>query len=103
MITECNVKTTTEVANQKVVISSVYSEQGNDKPTLFRTDLLDEEKTINKVSGKEGELLFTHIDSGEDSPGEIDSDGNLTIKLSDDDAGNYSVNKNGNLIYESDE
>lgn len=103
MIIECGVKTVTEVVDDKVTISAVHSEKGvDDKPTIFRTDLLTEPKSINKVSGKEGELLLTHIDSSE-NVGEINENGELIISTTDDNNDNYYLSDNGELIYNSED
>lgn len=101
MIIECGVKTVTEVVGDKVTISAVYSKVGvNDKPVIFHADLLKDAKSINKVSGKEGELLLTHIDSGENI-GEINENGELIISTADDNNDNYYLSDNGELIYNS--
>lgn len=100
MITECNVKTITEVENEKITISciSLVNQNEKDKPTLFKTDLLNNPKTINKTSGIEGELLLTHNDSSK-QVGRLDENGNLIISLDNDDAGKYYVDSNGELNY----
>lgn len=99
MIIECGVKTVTEVIDDKVTISAVHSENGvDDKPIIFRADLLSEVKAINKVSGKEGELLLTHIDSGE-NVGSINDAGELIISTTDDENDNYYLNDKGELMY----
>lgn len=103
MIIECGVKTVTEVVDKKITISAVHSESGvDDKPIIFRADLLKEPKAINKVSGKEGELLLTHIDSGKDV-GEINDNGELIISTPDDDNANYYLSQEGELIYNSED
>lgn len=101
MIIECNVKTITEVDENKITISCISlnnQESGKDEPTLFKADLLENVKTINKVNGIEGELLLTHNDSN-DQIGKLDENGNLILSLDDDDADNYYVNSNGELVY----
>ena len=101
MIIKCGVKTVTEVVDRKVTISVIHSETGvDDKPTIFRTDLLTKAKAINEVSGKEGELLLTHIDSNE-NVGEINGNGELIISTTDDDSDNYYLSDKGELIYNS--
>lgn len=103
MIIECGVKTVTEIVGEKVTISAVHSESGvDDKPIIFRADLLKEPKVINKVSGKEGELLFTHIDSG-NNIGEINDNGELIISTEDDNNDSYYLNDRGELIYNSED
>lgn len=100
MIIECNVKTITEVDDNKITIScfSLENQDGKDKPTLFRADLLDKPKTINKEGGIEGELLLTHNDSNE-KVAMLDKNGNLILSLDDDEVGEYYINNNGELIY----
>lgn len=100
MITECNVKTVTEIQDNKILISCVSFEnqEERDKPTLFRADLLEGSKTINSEGGIEGELLLTHVDSNE-TVGELDEDGNLIITLNDDDVNEYYVDNDGQLKY----
>lgn len=103
MIIECGVKTVTEVVGDKVTISAVHSEVGvDDKPVIFRADLLKEAKSINKISGKEGELLLTHIDSSENI-GEINENGELIISTTDDNNDNYYLSDKGELIYNSED
>jgi hypothetical protein len=99
MTINCNTKTITEIVNNKITISCLSSDNqdGVDIPTLFRADMLTEPKTINKISGSEGELLLTHTDSG--TVAKITTDGELILELEDDDATKYSVNEEGELIY----
>lgn len=98
MTTECGVKTVTVVVNGETEITTQYSAGKNDKPIIFRADLLDDVRTINNVSGQEGELVFTHIDSGE-NVAKITDDGELIISTENDDNEKYSVNDLGELIY----
>lgn len=100
MITDCSTKTITEINNNRVKISCICSEiqNGIDKPTLFRADMLNNSSTINQVSGLEGELLITHIDSNEDIA-EINDMGEMIISLNDDDVEKYELDNKGNLIY----
>lgn len=102
MIIECGVKTVTEVAKDKVTISTTCCEVA-EKPTIFRADLLTEVKTINKTKGREGELLFTHTDEEINRIGEINNKGELIISPENDNSENYSINSNGELIYAPDE
>lgn len=101
MITECSTKTITEVEGNKVKISCISSENQNgvDTPTLFRADILDKPFVINRVSGLEGELLLTHSD-GSSNVAKINDKGEMIISLEDDDASKYSLDDNGNLIYD---
>ena len=100
MITECSTKTITEVEDNKVKISCVYSENQNgiDTPTLFRADILNKPSAINRVSGLEGELLLTHTDSSS-NVAEINDRGEMIISLENDDAEKYSLDDKGNLVY----
>lgn len=96
----CRVKTITEVTGNEAEITSLpYEHQdGNEVPTLFRTDVLKNSKTINKVDGKEGELLLTHTDTNE-TIGELTENGELVITLNDDDTRRYYVEE-GILKYD---
>lgn len=100
MITECSTKTITEVEDNKVKISCICSENQNgiDTPALFRANILDKPSVINQVSGLEGELLLTHTDSS-DMVAEINNKGEMIISLDDDDVEKYSLDDNGNLVY----
>ena len=101
MITECSTKTITEVKNNKVKISCICSENQNgvDVPTLFCADMLKTPSAINGISGLEGELLLTHIDST-DNIAQINDNGELIISLEDDDVEKYNLDSNGNLVYD---
>ena len=100
MIISCKTKTITEVKDNKITISCFFSEnqEGADKPSVFRSDILQKETTVNKISGTEGELLLSHTDSNE-VIGKIDQDGNLLMTLDDDDVEKYYV-ENQNLMYD---
>lgn len=100
IITNCKTKTITEIEDNKVTISCICSENQNDvdKPTIFRSDVLDKKITVNKEQGVEGELLLTHTDSS-DIIGDIDENGNLLINLKDDDVEKYYI-ENQNLMYD---
>lgn len=100
MIISCKTKTITEVQDNKIIISCICSnnQEGVDKPSVFRSDVLQKETTVNKVLGTEGELLLTHTDNNE-VLGQIDQDGNLLITLDDDDVDKYFV-ENQNLMYD---
>lgn len=103
MTTECNVKTITEIEGDKIQISCICAETQNgvDRPTLFRADLLEEPRTINTEEGVEGELMLTHTDSST-KIGSLSDDGSLTIELEDDDANKYFLDTDGQLKYEAD-
>lgn len=99
MITDCKTKTITEITDGITKISCVcVNEESIDKPTIFRSDLLNEEKTINKTRGIEGELLLSHTDSAKNI-GLVNEIGELIITTNDDNADNYYVDDNQNLIY----
>lgn len=100
MITECKTKTVTEIVDNKVTISCLVSENqdGVDTPTLFRTDMLDKPSTINRISGQEGDLLITHVDSDENVVS-LNKDGEMILTLQDDEADKYNVDDNGYLVY----
>lgn len=100
MITNCKTKTITEVEDSKIIISCICSENQTDvdKPTVFHSDVLKKEVVVNKTSGVEGELFFTHTDNNE-VVGAIDQDGNLLMTLDDDDVEKYYV-ENQNLMYD---
>lgn len=100
MITNCNVKTITEIKDDKILISCISAENQNglEHPTLFKTDILDTPKTINNENGVEGELLLTHTDSSENI-GELNNKGELILNLQDDNAENYFIDTDGQLKY----
>lgn len=100
MITECKTKTITEIVDNKVTISCLVSENQNsvDTPTLFRADMLNKPSAINRISGQEGELLITHVDSDE-NVASLNKDGEMILTLQDDEADKYSVDDNGYLVY----
>lgn len=98
MTTECGVKTITEIIDEKITFTTQYSTGKTDKPIIFRADLLNDVRTINNVSGQEGELVFTHIDSGK-NVAKITDSGELIINTEDDENEKYSINDYGDLIY----
>lgn len=100
MKTEVSVKTTTEVDLQTGdFIVSCFADMNEDKsktPSVYKSKVLDNTKTIDNVSGKEGELMLTY--SG-DTVGEINDDGELVINPDGDDANKYNK-QDENLTYE---
>ena len=100
MIINCKTKTFTEIRDNIVTISCLSSnnQEGVDRPSIFRSNVLQRGVTINKTSGIEGELLLTHTDNNE-VVGEIDQNGNLFITLDDDDVEKYFVEEQ-NLMYD---
>lgn len=94
-MSELNLRTMTEVVEGKITISCEVFEEVNRNPNIFKAEILDKEKTINRTSGIEGELLISHNSSK--SPAKINEDGDLII--SGEDANKYHLDNNGNLIY----
>ena len=97
MIENCDVKTITEVVGKNIKISSAFLET-DEKPTILKSDLLQQVKTVNKTDGKEGELIITHRDNKNIAT--INDNGDLILSPDSDNVDNYRVNKNGYLIYE---
>lgn len=93
---ELDLRTMTEVVNGKITISCEVCEVYDRNPNIFKADILDKEKTVNKTSGIEGELLLSHY--SDESPARINDDGDLIIN--GEDADKYHLDNNGNLIYD---
>lgn len=95
-----SVKTITEVdKNDGVFLISCFSdrnEDGTTTPVIFKSQVLEEPKIIDNISGKEGELMLSH--SG-DTVGSLNENGDLIIEVEGDDAERYSK-ENENLIYD---
>lgn len=91
-----DLRTMTEVVNGKITISCEVCEVYDRNPNIFKADILDKEKTVNKTSGIEGELLLSHY--SDESPARINDDGDLIIN--GEDADKYYLDNNGNLIYD---
>lgn len=92
---ELDLRTMTEVVNGKITISCEVCEVYDRNPNIFKADILDKEKTVNKTSGIEGELLLSHY--SDENPAKINDDGDLIIN--GEDADKYHLDNNGNLIY----
>ena len=92
---ELDLRTMTEVVNGKITISCEVCEVYDRNPNIFKADILDKEKIVNKTSGIEGELLLSHY--SDESPARINDDGDLIIN--GEDADKYHLDNNGNLIY----
>lgn len=92
---ELDLRTMTEVVNGKITISCEVCEVYDRNPNIFKADILDKEKIVNKISGIEGELLLSHY--SDESPARINDDGDLIIN--GEDADKYHLDNNGNLIY----
>lgn len=92
---ELDLRTMTEVFNGKITISCEVCEVYDRNPNIFKAEILDKEKIVNKTSGIEGELLLSHY--SDESPARINDDGDLIIN--GEDADKYHLDNNGNLIY----
>ncbi len=92
---ELDLRTMTEVVNGKITISCEVCEVYDRNPNIFKAEILDKEKIVNKTSGIEGELLLSHY--SDESPARINDDGDLIIN--GEDADKYHLDNNGNLIY----
>ena len=92
---ELDLRTMTEVVNGKIIISCEICEIYDRNPNIFKAEILDKEKIVNKTSGIEGELLLSHY--SDESPAKINDDGDLIIN--GEDADKYHLDNNGNLIY----
>lgn len=94
----CSSKTTTVIRGEALSINCFadLTEFDTRYPDLYRADLLGEVETINGVNGVEGELIVstTFLDSSAEIEG-----GQLVISLTGDDENKYSINQNGELIY----
>lgn len=93
-------RTTTEVVNDKISITCVPSlnDEGNDRPSIYSSKILEDRTSVDNVEGVEGELI---ISSTEEDSARINSDGELIISLNNDDVNKYSVDETkGDLLYE---
>lgn len=92
---ELDLRTMTDVVGEKITISCEVYEVLDRNPDIFKSEILDKEKTVNKTSGIEGELLLSH--HSDENPAMISDDGDLIIN--GEDADKYHLDNNGNLIY----
>ena len=92
---ELDLRTMTEVVNGKITISCEVCEVYDRNPNIFKADILDKEKTVNKTSGIDGDLVISHY--SDENPAKINDDGDLIIN--GEDADKYHLDNNGNLIY----
>lgn len=92
---ELDLRTMTDVVGEKITISCEVYEVLDRNPDIFKSEILDKEKTVNKTSGIEGELLLSHY--SDENPAMISDDGDLIIN--GEDADKYHLDNNGNLIY----
>lgn len=99
MRTEVNVKTITEVEKESgMFLISAFSdmnEDGSTTPSVYKSQVLDDEKIIDNTEGKEGELMLSYQGN---TVGEINGDGQLILNPDGDDANKYEK-QNENLIY----
>lgn len=94
-MSELDLRTMTDVAGGKITITCEVYEVLDRNPNIFKSEILDKEKTVNKTSGIEGELLLSHHSDG--NPAIINDNGDLIIN--GEDADKYHLDNNGNLIY----
>ena len=94
-----SVKTLTETkgATATIVCFSDMNEDGSTTPSIVKAEVLKEVKEVNAVPGNEGELI---ISGDEKAFGNLNSKGELTLELENDDVNKYSLNNNGELEYE---
>ena len=101
MRTTVSTKTLTEVTQKSgefvITCFSDMNEDGTTTPSVYKSQVLEETKIIDNVSGKEGELILSHSGS---EVGEINSQGELELEVENDDANKYSKNEQGDLIYD---
>lgn len=97
--TVVSVKTLTETkgATATIVCFSDMNEDSSTTPSIVKAEVLKEVKEVNAVPGKEGELI---ISGDENVFGNLNSKGELTLELENDDVNKYSFNNNGELEYE---
>lgn len=93
---ELDLRTMTDVVGKKITISCEVHEVLDRNPNIFKSEILDKEKTVNKTSGIEGELLLSH--HSDKNPAMINDNGDLIIN--GEDAYKYHLDNNGNLIYD---
>ena len=92
---ELDLRTMTDVVGKKITIFCEVYEVLDRNPYIFKSEILDKEKTVNKTRGIEGELLLSH--HSDKNPAMISDDGDLIIN--GEDADKYHLDNNGNLIY----
>ena len=94
-----SVKTLTETkgATATIVCFSDMNEDSSTTPSIVKAEVLKEVKEVNAVPGTEGELI---ISGDENVFGNLNSKGELTLELENDDVNKYSFNNNGELEYE---
>lgn len=90
---EINLRTISEIDATSGDFLISCSSDTTSRPAIFKSDVLDKEKIIDNVNGKEGELLLSYVG---DKSGEINDDGELI--LNSDDADSYTK-QDENLIY----
>ena len=99
--THVHIKTITEVRKSTGTFSihtfSDRNSDGSTTPSIFKSQILKEAKTIDNVEGKEGELM---ISSDSEYVGKLEN-GELILDVSNDDTQRYSRGGKDNayLIY----
>lgn len=101
MITTVPTKTITKVLDEGAENLSIncfasMNDDGTTFPEIYDSEVLGEDLSINDVHGLEGELLIT----SENTDAANIEEGDLILTTKEDDAERYSVNDNGDLIYE---
>lgn len=98
MITTCSSKTVTVIKSGVINIGCFADLRDDDTkfPDIYFLSLLQEEAIIDGIKGKEGELIINVMDSNSNITLE---NGELIIDLENDNESNYSINTNGELIY----
>lgn len=71
------------------------NDNGSTAPSIYKSQVLEKPMIVDNTSGKEGELLLSHI--GE-NVGSINNDGELIIEPEGDNADRY-VKEQENLTY----
>lgn len=96
MITTVPTRTITEVVGKKFSISCFVSmnDDGTTSPEIYDANILDSDRIVNDISGKEGELLIT---SEYPDVAKIE-EGDLILSPKVDRADDYSK-ENEDLIY----
>ena len=94
-MSKLELRTITEVVDGKITISCEVCEVLDRNPNIFKAEILDKEKTVNKTNGIEGELLLSHY--SDENPAKISDNGDLIIN--GEDADKYRLDDNGDLIY----
>jgi hypothetical protein len=96
---DVSTKTITEVEQDSGLFNihcfSDMNDDGTTTPSIYKSQILEKKMIVDNVSGKEGELMLSHVG---DSVGELNKDGELTLRPQNDDAQKYDK-EDENLIY----